>query len=79
MTSTMATPGATQTSNGPFGGLAIPADAVRFFIIAASVLAFFGSTTCLCCITYRIRKERMKRVVQAVFEQVLLIQASWSK
>ncbi|KAG8836041.1 hypothetical protein FRC17_010505 [Serendipita sp. 399] len=59
----------TGTGSDTFNRGTVPPDAIRFFIIAAVVLVFFGVLFFLCCISYRIRQIRMRRVVIAAFDQ----------
>ncbi|CAG7847406.1 SubName: Full=Uncharacterized protein {ECO:0000313/EMBL:CCA68165.1} [Serendipita indica DSM 11827] len=46
-----------------------PTDAIRFFVVASAVICSFGLLTLGCCITYRIRRNRMRRLIVAAFEQ----------
>lgn len=79
ITTTLTSISAATTSADPLGRPLIPPDAIRFFIIAATVCVFFGSVTCACCISYRVRKARMRRVVIAAFEQVrALLNLGWT-
>lgn len=48
----------------------IAPDAVRSLITSTAVTISFRSITCVYCLTYRIRKAKMRRVVVAAFEQV---------
>ncbi|PVG03266.1 hypothetical protein CPB86DRAFT_822340 [Serendipita vermifera] len=69
VTSTVSSATATVSSRRNEFNIALPPDAIRFFIIAATICAFFGSITIACCVGYRIRKARMRVFVRTALEQ----------
>ncbi|KAG8754238.1 hypothetical protein FRC14_005260 [Serendipita sp. 396] len=68
-TSTSSTSTDTGSGFNPFNRGPVPPDAIRFFIIAAAILVAFTILFFLCCISYRVRQMRMRRIVVAAFEQ----------
>lgn len=65
----------------------IPPAAVRFLLTSAILVVFFGLIFFTCCVSYRLRRARMRAMVVSAFEEVCadphyiirLVTESWSQ